>query len=377
MASFEVKVYKMEILPHPNADAIELARIGDYVSAVRKGEFVSGDLGVYIPEASVLPDWLIKRLGLEGRLAGSKKNRVKAIKLRKILSQGLIYPIISNNDANVLTFEVNGTEAVIAVKEGDDVAKQLGITKYEPPIPVHMAGEVYNAQGLTLKFDIENIKKYPRTFNPSEEVVMTEKLHGTWCCFGYHPLITDCHLITSKGLSDKGLALKINNRNKENLYIRALDSTANDHGENVIDRAHAIFGHDGAFYILGEVFGPGVQDLHYGCKEPAFRVFDIYLGNPSQGEYLNYDDMMMICNKLNVKTVPEVYRGPFFTLKVRNYTDGRETLSGGELNIREGIVIRPIKERRDDSIGRVILKSVSEKYLLRKGKKGKKITEYQ
>jgi hypothetical protein len=47
--------------------------------------------------------------------------------------------------------------------------------------------------------------------------------------------------------------------------------------------------------------------------------------------------------------------------------------------MREGVVIKPLVERRDDSwggLGRVVLKSVSEEYLLRKAKKGEEITDY-
>ncbi len=93
MATFECKVYKLTIEEHPNADVIELARVGDYYSVVRKGQFKTGDMGVYIPEGAIVPDWLLLRLGLEGKLAGKQRNRVKAIKLRGVLSQGLIFPV--------------------------------------------------------------------------------------------------------------------------------------------------------------------------------------------------------------------------------------------------------------------------------------------
>lgn len=66
----------------------------------------------------------------------------------------------------------------IPVNEGDVVTDFLGITKWEPPIPVHMAGEVWNAHGMTLKYDVENFKKYPNVLNEGEHVVMTEKIHG-------------------------------------------------------------------------------------------------------------------------------------------------------------------------------------------------------
>lgn len=64
------------------------------------------------------------------------------------------------------------------IYEGVDLQEYLGITKYEPPIPVHLAGEVKNLMGKTLKYDIENIQKYPNVLEQGELVVMTEKLHG-------------------------------------------------------------------------------------------------------------------------------------------------------------------------------------------------------
>ena len=59
---------------------------------VGKESYADGDLAAYIPEGAICPEWLIAELGLEGKLAGSKKNRVKAVQLRGSLSQGLVYP---------------------------------------------------------------------------------------------------------------------------------------------------------------------------------------------------------------------------------------------------------------------------------------------
>ena len=93
MSEFEVKTYPVIIERHPDADLLELARIGDYYSIVLKGQFQTGDTCAYIPEASIVPDSLIAKMGLEGKLAGRAHNRVRAIKLRGILSQGLVYPM--------------------------------------------------------------------------------------------------------------------------------------------------------------------------------------------------------------------------------------------------------------------------------------------
>ena len=79
MATFESRVYAIGVEEHPNADRLELAAVGDFRCVVAKGEFQSGDLAAYIPEGAVCPDWVIAELGLEGRLAGSKHNRVKAV----------------------------------------------------------------------------------------------------------------------------------------------------------------------------------------------------------------------------------------------------------------------------------------------------------
>lgn len=369
MAEFECKVYRLTIEEHPNADALELARVGDYRSIVRKGQFETGDLGVYIPEAAVLPEWLIIALGLEGRLAGKNKDRVKAVKLRGVLSQGLVYPVQGSTSPfpDACTHFVSNEDGTMGVGEGDVVTDFLGVTKYEPPIPVHMAGEVFNAHGMTLKYDIENFKKYPDVIEEGEDVIMTEKIHGTWACFGFHPNHPDSHIITSKGLSGQGLAFKVNEANAKNLYIRALDGTADSTGATVLDRAHAIFGYDMPFYILGEVYGQGVQDLAYGATTPQFRVFDIYVGEPSYGRYISADQLHAHCTALGVAKVPTVYVGPFSRQVMEEVTDGKETVSGEGSNIREGVVIRPALERYHDELGRVILKSVSEAYLLRKG----------
>ena len=371
MAEFEAKVYRLKIEEHPNADALEIARVGDYRSIVRKGQFKSGDLGVYIPEQAVCPLWLIQRLGLEGRLAGKAKNRVKAVKLRGVLSQGLIYPVFPETDEmNSYIEVVHGMK--VGVEEGYDVTEELGIVKYEPVVPASMSGEVHGASGYTIKYDIENLKKYPDVLFENEPVVITEKLHGTWCCFGYHPDFGE--VITSKGLSARGLVFKNSPTNElQNLYVRTLEETVMD-GKNLIDRARETLdtlwdGNLGnkPFYILGEIYGRGVQDLHYGLMHPQFRAFDIFVGDPSTGRFVGALHKYDVFEAIGVDHVPVLYRGAFDKSVVEELTSGVEEASGTGANIREGIVITPMVEREDEELGRVILKSVSEEYLLRKG----------
>ena len=383
MATFECKVHELEIEPHPNADLLELAKVGDYRAVVGKGQFKTGDLGVYIPEAAILSETLIERMGLVGKLTGSKHNRVKAVKLRGVLSQGLVVRLeyrknVFNKDtaewSNVWVYPISDCGAGYVVTEGEDLTEMLGITKYEPAVPTCMQGEVFNAFGKTLKYDVENIKRYPDVLVEGEEISITEKLHGTWCCMGKHPDV-DIPVVTSKGLSGRGLAFKMNEVNKSNLYVKTLLSTMDDDFKTIVEQAIAAYDWS-AFYILGEIFGAGVQDLAYGGKQPRFRIFDIYLGEPEHGRYMNSDEVKQVAKELGVETVPILYEGKYSPEIVEQLTNGKETVSGTEAHMREGVVIRTKEERTDSVIGRVMLKSVSEAYILRKGNKGVTVTEY-
>ena len=346
MASFESRIHALHIEPHPNADRLELAAIGGYRCVVGKDSFSDGDLAAYIPEGAICPDWLIAELGLEGKLAGSRKNRVKAVKLRGALSQGLVYPVRDGM--------IRGRPAA----EGDIVTDRLGLVKYEPPIPIEMQRAVRAVHGATLHYDIENVKKYPDELQEGEAVVITEKLHGSWCCLGWDP--EHGALVTSKGMSDRGMALILNEENQDNLYVRTwlAFETAFETARGRLTKTNQ------PFYVLGEVYGRGVQDLHYNQANPTFRVFDAYVGDPRQGRYLSPKEMEDSLGDL-FPLVPVLYRGPFSTAAMLEQTDGVTSLGGK--HVREGVVVRPATERESAEFGRVILKSVSGDYLTRKG----------
>jgi RNA ligase (TIGR02306 family) len=203
-------------------------------------------------------------------------------------------------------------------------------------------------------------------------------IHNSWCCFGKNG---DDYIVTSKGLSDRGLAFTLDEDNERNLYCRQFLKFG---GKEMVDMMCAIAGTD--CYILGEIFGAGVQDLRYGMTKPTFRISDIYVGNPNsrgvdKNGYFNYGVLQEIIESIHVQVakgvhvgmVPILYRGPFSKEVMEEHTNGKETVSGKEENVREGIVIHPVVERDHPDIGRVILKSVSEDYLLRKGNN---ITEF-
>lgn len=388
MSTFAVKVIRIKAIePIANADAIELAVVGDYRSVTLKGDFKVGQLAVYIPEASMVPVWVLEKMGLVGKLAGSGKNRVKAIKLRGCLSQGLLYALRDQGpgalapERGMLDYYTDEFKRIdsITVWEGDDVTAYLGITKYEPTIPAYMSGDMYNAgTEVTVNYDIEDVKKFPDVLVPGEDVVMTEKIHGTLCGVGILPEKDwdDKHylrkfVVFSKGQGAKGLCFTASERSLGNVYFRALHQAAVFSKLTKMIEWYRVEQNtelESPLFVLGEVYGKSVQDLTYGSNDLSFRIFDILTGYRGEQMYYNHDAFtVLVDDVLQLERVPVVYRGPFNKETLTSYSSGYEVVSGNSVNIREGVVVKPTIERRDFTLGRVILKSIGEEYLLRKG----------
>ncbi len=102
------------LTPIEGADFIELAEILGWRAVTRKGEFQVGDLCAYFEVDSVLPEQDVFEFMRPRRF------RVKSMRLKGTLSQGLALPISS------LNLNIN------YLQEGDNVTKQLGVTKYDP-----------------------------------------------------------------------------------------------------------------------------------------------------------------------------------------------------------------------------------------------------
>ncbi|MER6388203.1 RNA ligase (ATP) [Streptomyces sp. NPDC001523] len=352
MSTLRVSAEQLTVHEHPNADALELAQVGLYRAVVAKGAYRTGDFAVYVPEQAVLPDTLIAELGLTGRLAGGAANRVKAVRLRGELSQGLVCRPAA----------LAGVDLEAAAKEGADFAEVLGITKWSPPVPTTMSGDVEAAPDLLPWVDVENLQRYPQIFETGEPVVLTEKLHGTACLLTY--LVREERvLVSSKGFGAKGLALKEDERN---LYWRAV------RGHRVAQVAARLAERLGATRIgvFGEVYGSGVQDLGYGTDArtadgpPGYAVFDLSAEIDGQVRWLDPTDL--IADELPL--VPRLYEGPYDLDTVLEVATGRESVSGRAVHLREGVVIRPAVERYSPVVGgRAIAKAVSPAYLTRKG----------
>lgn len=365
MSKFAAPVLAYTAEDHPNADMLEMAAIGGWRAACRIGDYTEGQKVAYIPEGSLVPWDIIEELGLADppRLAGPNHNRVKALRLRGVLSQGLVY----------------GGDRIAHLSVGDDAVEALGLTKWVPQIPVHMSGSII--PGPKIDYEIDDIKSWPGRMVPGEDCVTTEKLHGVFCGIG---LFQKAHgdaptvVVSSKGHLSQGRRFDLESENNtDNLYVRIWkkhadairglftewQTTGPVNGNPPTGEAGSL-----SVYLFGEICGPKVQDLRYGLSAPTFHLFDVLVN----GAYLDWNDVEKTAGAVNVSTVPVLEVGPWSEGLIEKHCVGKSTMAS---HMREGIVVRTSTTRYDHGLthesgrgpGRMILKATSERYLLRKG----------
>lgn len=318
-----------QILPHPNADALEIAHVLGWQLVVRKGEYQVGNKVVYFPPDTVLPLELSERFGVTKYLS---KQRIRCARLRGEPSFGLA---VAPDD---LLWEV-----------GENVAEHYGAIKYEPPIRP-TAGDSEKDHPLFVAYtDIENMRNFPTIFQDGEEVVLTEKIHGTSCRVG---IVEGEWMAGSKGLRRKRPAADAFERSTY-WYPFALDGVRSLL-EHLVQRHRQVM-------LFGEIYGSGIQSLNYGLsnRRIGFRAFDLL----ADGKYLDWHDFTGLCAEHGVEMVPTVATLPFSLSEIKRYSEGDTLLIADEPHMREGVVVKPTRERIDPKVGRVILKYVSDTYL--------------
>jgi len=362
MSSLIVEVCKVEdIQKHPNADRLSIVQVKNWNCVVGLDQYKVGDLVVFIPPDCVIPVNLIEKYNLEYL---KKSGKTGTIKLRGYLLQGLILNLSEGK-----------------WKVGDDVSSVLGITKWVAPESPAMRGAMQTSKKkinpLFDKYtDIENIKNYQNIFKNGDWVVVTEKIHGCNSRYSNLEIISMPGQPFMEKLTNwfqKNILRKTHQfvYGSHNVQITAHSNRNSFYGEDVWGRIAERYDFANVIpedtIIYGEIYGDGIQDLTYGLKnEIDFRVFDIKY----KGQYLDWFDVVEVCEELNLKTVPVLYVGEFYDTIISDYTNGMTCLDVDQ--IREGVVIKMAEEENHPMIGRKILKSVSEQYLLRKD-----ATEYQ
>jgi RNA ligase (TIGR02306 family) len=322
------------LFAHPNAERLELCKVGPFQLVVRKGQYADGDVIVVAPKDALLPAqyaglYVNSDTGLS-YLRGPESNRVAAVRLRGEESQGVILP----------------PDGLDALPFGEDLSDALGIQFYEPPIPLHLAGETHSLAEISTanyrQHEVEQFGIYEGEFVPGEQVIVTEKLHGSQGV--YYRNAEGVWSVTSKGLSQKRLGLL---ETDQNTYWQAARRT------ELFEQLDALFP-AGEVQVFAEVV-PVQKGFGYGQSGPTPFIFKLVLDGDVQprSEWPEW---------LRERSAPVLYAGPYERSIVEHFREGQETVSGRALHIREGVVLTPAQPRRNHEGRDLSAKLISAAY---------------
>jgi RNA ligase (TIGR02306 family) len=335
--------------PIPNADAIEKVRVLGWWVVVKKGEFAPGDRVVYCEIDSLLPE----RAEFEFLRANSYKPaqtdatgavtvpagfRVKTIKLRGQVSQGICFPL------SVLP-------PGLATDEDADVTDALGVRKWEPPQTIGMGGRVKGSfPGFLPKTDETRVQVLEKVIerHRGRTFYVTEKLDGT----SFTAFVREGEF----GVCSRNMLL--DPTDEASVLVRVAKRLGLEERLRALGTAR---GFDVA--VQGEVIGPGVQQNKYGLPEVTLRVFNVF--DVSAYRFLDHAEMLATVAEMGLEPVPQLG-----TVVLTHGVDELVALSEGTsvLNAkaqREGIVLRPLTEVEDEYLGRLSFKAINPKFLLK------------
>ncbi|MEW6743781.1 MAG: RNA ligase (ATP) [Planctomycetota bacterium] len=323
-----------EIRPIPDADAIECADILGWHLVVKKGQFKPGDKCVYFEIDSLLPERpqfeFLRKSCWNARLAGF---RIKTVTMRGQISQGIAFPlsILPQGNYNV----------------GDDVTELLGIRKYEPPVPACLTGvEKGPIPPIIPKTDEPRIQIIPEVLERYREVrfYVTEKLDGTSCTIYHHQgTFGACGRTYEYEEDETNTYWKV-----AKMYdLRSKLAAA------------------GSIAIQGEIVGPNIQDNIYKLPNHKLFVFNVF--EIEKHRYLGLNEMRSLCTTLGLEPVPLIdddFHLPLSVDELVQYSQAASVLYKD--TIREGVVVRPVEEIKDPTLGRLSFKVVNPRYLLKR-----------
>lgn len=367
-----VKIEKVE--KHPDAENLSIATVlGDYPVITKMGEYQVGDLSCYIPIDSIVPDTdqfhflcprsyekyedengnvLQRQLGPKYPV-GSVPEKYRVIKAKKIrgrYSQGMLTKL-----PDPLPNEWPDTCHQVW-QEGDSIVEAMLLKKWEeeeeenlPNMKKSRAPQASPPKGWSMPhYDVDGIRKYLSCLQEGEQIVLTEKIHGS-----------------NGGFSHDGMQLWVKSRN----FYKKKDE--DDMWWDIAiryDMENKLAAFPGLVFF-GEVYGQ-VKGFRYdtviaeGRLMPKFRVFDVW--DTKQLCYLSYEDRVKAIADAGLEAVPELYRGRW-TTKEELYplAEGASTLN--PKHIREGWVLNTLVERYEPRLdSRMQVKLVGEGYNLQK-----------
>lgn len=318
----------IDVRPIEGADSIEAVQIDGWQCVAKKGEFHSGDLCCYFEIDSFLPasnpafDFLAGR-GRQTDASGAEGYRLRTVKLRGTLSQGLALPVQT----------LIGSETV---QDGDDVTERLGVAKWEPALPACLGGEAIGVfPGWIHKTDQERIQNIPQVLGAALEYEVTVKLDGS--------SMTVYHRDGETGVCSRNLNLR-------NTETNTFWMVAKRYG--LPDKLAEI----GNIAIQGELIGPGIQGNKEKLKAHDLYVFDVWLIDDQR--YASAAERRLIVDRLGLKHVPILHASAVAPVTV---SDALKIAEGPSLNPdvqREGLVFKSL-------CGTVSWKAISNKWLLK------------
>jgi len=334
LASVQV-IHKIE--PIEGADSIELANVLGWQVVVKKGQFKPGDLCVYCEIDSKLPE------KPEFEFLRSKKYRIKTVRLKGCLSQGICFGL------EILPGD-------IVPEEGLDVTETLEVEKYSAfrermsggpnrvkQIPTDIVGDF---PSYVPKTDEQRIQSAPKLLDElrGRPYYITEKVDGTSCTISYKQ--GEGLVCSRKWAKKDGPKSHFWQAAKRYSVLEKLAECACDYA------------------IQGEVAGPGIQKNRLNLPAVDLFVFNVYCIDT--GRYLNFKEFVEFCERMELQTVKVVEIGDSFEYDLPTLLDKAEGLyeSGKQ---REGIVVRPQIEAISQCLkgGRLSFKVVNNKYLLK------------
>jgi len=338
-----------ETAPIPKADAIERLRVLGWWVVAKKGEYQPGDKVVYCEIDSLLPvvpeyeflrsNCFKPAIEENGEIIQRSGFRIKTMKMRGQVSQGICFPV------SVLP---EGT----SIEVGQDVTAEMGIIKYEPPIPVGMGGRIKGEFPAFLpKTDEIRVQVLADALLPfvGTEFVMTEKLDGT----SFTTFLHDGEF----GICSRNQWL--DETDSSNTLCRIASEL------KLPEKLHSIreeFGFAPA--IQGEVIGPGIQGNKYELSKTELYVFNLL--NTEEYRLVDRSVQNQILEFAGLHRVPEIG-----TITLDHSVDELVALSIGMSTLnskvqREGIVFRPEREVTvSETNGRLSFKAINPKFLLK------------
>lgn len=338
-----------EIRPIVGADNIECAIIGGWQVVIKKDEFRVGAAVIYIEIDSWVPHEIAPFLskGQEPKeYNGVKGERLRTVKLRGQISQGLILNIY---DYSAVVSAYHKTR-FYDPNEVFDVTNILGIQKYEAPIPAQLAGIVKGAfPSFIPRTDQERIQNLVESVHKWSKEGQTwevsEKLDGSSMTVYVKDSIV--------GVCSRNLELKEDDSN-------SLWSAARS--QSIVSKLLQIIKNESYSDLAfqGELIGEGIQGNPYKMKGHKYIVYDIY--DIKNGKYLSPKERVALCSKYEIEHVPLISLDETLVDDVQfllQKAEGKSVLNAS--TEREGLVY---KMNSDD---RVSFKAISNKFLIKRG----------